>query len=151
MGKSLVIVESPAKAKTINKYLGNQYVVKSSIGHIRDLPSRSLPSYTDYLAGKHSQNRNEIHQIGYRLASRMKHEHVYGIDADGEFPFEPLQLYAAAGYAVLYSNPRGSTSYGEEFGNLIHHDYPGHDYDDLMACVDDLLARGIVDPKVSYE
>ncbi|MGE4408766.1 MAG: toprim domain-containing protein, partial [Pseudomonas sp.] len=37
MGKSLVIVESPAKAKTINKYLGNQYVVKSSIGHIRDL------------------------------------------------------------------------------------------------------------------
>ena len=39
MGKSLVIVESPAKAKTINKYLGNQYVVKSSVGHIRDLPT----------------------------------------------------------------------------------------------------------------
>lgn len=39
MGKSLVIVESPAKAKTINKYLGKDYVVKSSIGHIRDLPS----------------------------------------------------------------------------------------------------------------
>ena len=39
MGKSLVIVESPAKAKTINKYLGNQFVVKSSVGHIRDLPS----------------------------------------------------------------------------------------------------------------
>jgi len=38
MGKSLVIVESPAKAKTINKYLGSQYVVKSSVGHIRDLP-----------------------------------------------------------------------------------------------------------------
>ncbi len=39
MGKSLVIVESPAKAKTINKYLGKQYVVKSSVGHIRDLPT----------------------------------------------------------------------------------------------------------------
>ncbi|NLC08637.1 MAG: DNA topoisomerase I subunit omega, partial [Gammaproteobacteria bacterium] len=39
MSKSLVIVESPAKAKTINKYLGNQYVVKSSVGHIRDLPT----------------------------------------------------------------------------------------------------------------
>ncbi|MEH6577888.1 MAG: type I DNA topoisomerase [Amphritea sp.] len=39
MGKSLVIVESPAKAKTINKYLGNQFIVKSSVGHIRDLPT----------------------------------------------------------------------------------------------------------------
>ena len=39
MGKSLVIVESPAKAKTINKYLGPDYVVKSSVGHIRDLPT----------------------------------------------------------------------------------------------------------------
>ena len=38
MGKSLVIVESPAKARTINKYLGRDYVVKSSVGHIRDLP-----------------------------------------------------------------------------------------------------------------
>jgi len=39
MSKSLVIVESPAKAKTINKYLGSQYVVKSSVGHICDLPT----------------------------------------------------------------------------------------------------------------
>ena len=38
-GKSLVIVESPAKAKTINKYLGSDYVVKASMGHVRDLPS----------------------------------------------------------------------------------------------------------------
>ncbi|TKD47315.1 type I DNA topoisomerase [Azotobacter chroococcum] len=44
MGKSLVIVESPAKAKTINKYLGSQYVVKSSIGHIRDLPTSGSAS-----------------------------------------------------------------------------------------------------------
>lgn len=41
MAKSLVIVESPAKAKTINKYLGNDFIVKSSVGHIRDLPSSS--------------------------------------------------------------------------------------------------------------
>ena len=39
MGKTLVIVESPAKAKTINKYLGPEFVVKSSVGHIRDLPT----------------------------------------------------------------------------------------------------------------
>ena len=41
MAKSLVIVESPAKAKTINKYLGNDFIVKSSVGHIRDLPTSS--------------------------------------------------------------------------------------------------------------
>ncbi len=57
-----------------------------------------------------------------------------------------MQLYAAAGYVVLYTNPRGSTGYGEEFGNLIHHNYPGQDYDDLMSGVDALLARGYIDP-----
>ena len=57
-----------------------------------------------------------------------------------------IQLYAAAGYVVLYTNPRGSTSYGEEFGNLIHHDYPNHDYEDLMSGVDAVIARGYVDP-----
>jgi acylaminoacyl-peptidase len=56
-----------------------------------------------------------------------------------------IQAYAAAGYVVLYTNPRGSTSYGEEFGNLIHHDYPNHDYDDLMSGVDALLKKGYVD------
>ena len=56
-----------------------------------------------------------------------------------------LQLYAAAGYVVLYANPRGSTSYGEEFGNLIHHAYPGDDYDDLMSGVDAVIAEGHVD------
>ncbi|WP_119395634.1 type I DNA topoisomerase [Salinibius halmophilus] len=47
MGKALVIVESPAKAKTINKYLGNQYIVKSSVGHIRDLPTGASGSKID--------------------------------------------------------------------------------------------------------
>ena len=48
MGKALVIVESPAKAKTINKYLGGDFIVKSSVGHIRDLPtSGSSVSSTD--------------------------------------------------------------------------------------------------------
>jgi dipeptidyl aminopeptidase/acylaminoacyl peptidase len=55
------------------------------------------------------------------------------------------QLYASAGYAVLSVNPRGSTSYGEEFANLIHHAYPGNDYDDLMASVDAAIAGGYVD------
>lgn len=56
-----------------------------------------------------------------------------------------IQLYAAAGYVVLYMNPRGSTGYGEEFANLIHHDYPDKDYDDLMSGVDAVVGRGYVD------
>ncbi|MGO1461650.1 MAG: type I DNA topoisomerase [Marinobacter sp.] len=47
MGKSLVIVESPAKAKTINKYLGSDFIVKSSVGHIRDLPVSGSGSQSD--------------------------------------------------------------------------------------------------------
>ncbi len=56
-----------------------------------------------------------------------------------------VQLYAAAGYVVLYTNPRGSTSYGREFGNLIHHAYPSQDYDDLISGVDAVIERGYID------
>ncbi len=56
-----------------------------------------------------------------------------------------IQLFAAAGYVVLYSNPRGSTGYGQDFGNAIHHDYPNHDYDDLMSGVDAVLKKGYID------
>ncbi len=55
------------------------------------------------------------------------------------------QVYAANGYVVLYANPRGSTSYGEEFANKIQRAYPGQDYDDLMSVVDDAVARGVAD------
>jgi acylaminoacyl-peptidase len=58
-----------------------------------------------------------------------------------------IQLYAAAGYVVLYTNPRGSTGYGEAFTQLINDDYPGNDYDDLMSGVDEVLKRGCVDPE----
>jgi dipeptidyl aminopeptidase/acylaminoacyl peptidase len=58
-----------------------------------------------------------------------------------------MQLYAAAGYVVLYTNPRGSTSYGEAFANLIDKSYPGPDYDDLMAATDAAIARGFVDER----
>ncbi|MCG8469625.1 MAG: S9 family peptidase [Gemmatimonadetes bacterium] len=56
-----------------------------------------------------------------------------------------MQLLASAGYVVLYANPRGSTSYGEEFGDLLYHDYPGNDYDDLMSGVDAVVDLGYVD------
>ncbi len=55
------------------------------------------------------------------------------------------QLMAAKDYVVLYTNPRGSTSYGGEFGNLIHHAYPGDDFYDLNSGVDAVIAKGYVD------
>lgn len=60
------------------------------------------------------------------------------------------QLMAARGYVVLYTNPRGSTSYGGEFGNLIHHAYPGDDFADLNSGVDAVIARGFIDPEQLY-
>ena len=56
------------------------------------------------------------------------------------------QLYAAHGYAVLFTNPRGSTSYGSEFANTIDKAYPGDDYGDLMSAVDAAIAKGVADP-----
>jgi dipeptidyl aminopeptidase/acylaminoacyl peptidase len=56
------------------------------------------------------------------------------------------QLYAAAGYAVLYTNPRGSTGYGQAFADGIEKTYPASNFDDLMAAVDAAIASGISDP-----
>ncbi len=67
---------------------------------------------------------------------------AYGYIFDHEF-----QWMAAKGYVVLYPNPRGSTSYGQEFGNIIQYHYPGDDYKDLMAGVDETIKRGYIDDK----
>ena len=66
---------------------------------------------------------------------------AYGYTFDHEF-----QWMAAKGYVVLYPNPRGSTSYGQDFGNVIQYNYPGDDYKDLMAGVDEVIRLGWVDP-----
>jgi dipeptidyl aminopeptidase/acylaminoacyl peptidase len=58
-----------------------------------------------------------------------------------------FQNFAANGYAVLYTNPRGSTGYGQDFVNGIQYSYPGKDYDDLMAGVDAALAKGWIDDR----
>ena len=67
---------------------------------------------------------------------------AYGFVFDHEF-----QWMAAKGYVVLYPNPRGSTSYGQQFGNIIQYRYPGDDFRDLMIGVDEVLKKGYIDPK----
>ena len=84
-------------------------------------PSKKYPLILDIHGGPHS---------------------AYGWVFDHEF-----QWMAAKGYVVVYPNPRGSTSYGEEFGNIIQHKYPGDDFKDLMAAVDEVIKRGYVDPQ----
>ena len=67
---------------------------------------------------------------------------AYGYIFEHEF-----QWMAAKGYIVLYPNPRGSTTYGQDFGNVIQYHYPGDDFKDLMAGVDEAIRRGYVDDK----
>lgn len=67
---------------------------------------------------------------------------MYGVGFQHE-----LQIQAAHGYVVLYMNPRGSTGYGEEFGDIIHTHYPGDDFKDLMLGVDKMVEKGYIDPK----
>jgi len=70
---------------------------------------------------------------------------MYGVGFSYQF-----QNFAANGYLVLYTNPRGSTGYGSTFGNAIERAYPSVDYDDLMAGIDTVVGRGIVDTERMY-
>ncbi|MEM6301393.1 MAG: S9 family peptidase [Pseudomonadota bacterium] len=65
--------------------------------------------------------------------------------------FSPeFQFYAAAGYVVFFPNARGSTGYGEEFANLLYHNYPGQDYDDTISGMDAVIAEGFIDEEQLY-
>ena len=90
MGKSLVIVESPAKAKTINKYLGNDFMVKSSVGHVRDLPTSGSAKPSDpkerakqaALTRKMSPEQKAIHK---KKKARQQVVGRMGIDPDKDW------------------------------------------------------------------
>ncbi|MGB3726759.1 MAG: type I DNA topoisomerase [Glaciecola sp.] len=84
MGKSLVIVESPAKAKTINKYLGNDFVVKSSVGHIRDLPTKSLGLIEPKKSAKELKDWDEQDKLAYL----KQHEYRKLVDRMGVDPHQ---------------------------------------------------------------
>ena len=97
MGKSLVIVESPAKAKTINRYLGDEYVVKSSVGHIRDLPTGANRTTTDpkerarlaALTRKMSPEEKIIHK---EKKAKSQLINSMGIDPDNDWKAEYATL-----------------------------------------------------------
>ena len=65
----------------------------------------------------------------------------------GHTMYHEMLWMAAKGYVVLFTNPRGSTSYGQEFSNSIQYHYPGDDYKDLMAGVDEVIKRGYIDER----
>ncbi len=128
-------------------------------------PARTLTALNDDLFA--SKTLGEVRELNWKSSKDQRGIQGWvilppGFDAKKKYPMileihggpftaygpnytTELQLMAAAGYVVLYTNPRGSTSYGEAFGNLIHHDYPGNDYDDLMSGVDALIGQGYVD------
>ena len=86
----------------------------------------------DYQPGRRYPMILEIHGGPYA---------AYGPEFGSE-----LQLFASAGYVVVYANPRGSTSYGFDFADTINDNYPSHDYDDLISVVDAVIAKGVADP-----
>jgi dipeptidyl aminopeptidase/acylaminoacyl peptidase len=86
------------------------------------------------------------------FSAKRKYPMVFSIHggphaAYGHTFFHEFQTFADAGYVVVYTNPRGSTTYGQDFGNIIQYEYPGDDFKDLMAGVDSVVKRGYVDTK----
>lgn len=122
-----------------------------------------ITAFNDDLLGR--RNLGAVEEVWYRSSvdGRVVQGWVVkppGYDAENDYPllveihggpisnygprFSPeIQLYAAAGYVVFYPNPRGSTGYGEEFGNLLYNNYPGDDYQDIMDGVDFLIESGM--------
>ncbi|MBB5984181.1 alpha/beta hydrolase family protein [Sphingobium lignivorans] len=121
--------------------LNSEWLGAKSLAQVRKLPvtapdGRAIDAWLATPPG---------HREGQRVPLILE---IHGgpFAAYGPYFSTDVQLYAAAGYAVLYTNPRGSTSYGAEFANLIDKKYPGDDYGDLIASVDAAIAAGIADP-----
>jgi len=141
----VAVLDAPGKARILTT-LNDDLAAQRTLGTVTELRTKS------------SHDGREI-QAWYVLPPGFDATKRYPLileihggpfaDYGARFSYE-FQAFAARGYVVLYVNPRGSTGYGEEFGNLIHHAYPGNDYDDLMSAVDGLLAAGFVDPARMY-
>ncbi|MCA1563040.1 MAG: prolyl oligopeptidase family serine peptidase [Acidobacteria bacterium] len=140
--------------------IGDLHVIQPATGTI----SKKLTTFNDELFGELTMNEPE--EIWYPSFDGRK---IQGwilkppsFDASKKYPLilqihggphsaygntftHEFQWMAAKGYVVLYTNPRGSSNYGQEFGNIIQFNYPGDDYRDLMAGVDEVVKKGYVD------
>ena len=112
-GKSLVIVESPAKAKTINKYLGDEFVVLASVGHVRDLPSKNPKGVKDPVPGvkieKRFQPSYEILKGKEQVMKDLKNA-AKGTRWPAEAPFGSRPTSTVRGKRSLGTLPRNSRS-----------------------------------------
>ncbi|MFQ3249515.1 MAG: dipeptidyl aminopeptidase/acylaminoacyl peptidase [Glaciecola sp.] len=131
--------KSPQRLTTLNEdALAHVTMAKvESIDVVSSVDQRNIDAWIAYPPGFDASNKYplilEIHGGPHAAYSEA-------------FSME-VQLMAAKGYVVVWSNPRGSSSYGEDFANLIHHNYPSEDYNDLMDVVDATVAKGFIDDK----
>ena len=121
--------------------VNQQLLDEKKPGHVEEIHYKSSKDNRD-IEGWIVQPPNFDAHKKYPLILEI-HGGPFG-DYGDRFDFEK-QVWAAMGYVVLYTNPRGSTSYGEEFANLIHHAYPGDDFDDMNSGVDAVIAKGYID------
>ena len=142
----LVIVGKKDKTPRLITGLNNDLLPFRSLGYVEEVWYTSSVDKRD-IQGWVVYPPN--HKKGTKLPLLVENHGGPILNYGPHFSAE-IQLYAAAGYAVFYPNPRGSTSYGEEFGNLLYNNYPGEDYNDVMDGVDELIKRGIADENKLY-
>ena len=163
--QEVIAYTSDARGENVAVVLSTQTVLGDL--HLLNVGSRvtkRLSSFNDRLFGQ--LQLSDAEEITYPSFDGRRMEGWIlkppGFDASRRYPFilqihggphaaygntftHEFQWMAAQGYVVLFTNPRGSSNYGQEFGNIIQFKYPGDDYRDLMAGVDALLTRGYID------
>ena len=141
--------------------IGDLYSLDAATGRLTPLarPNQELFSQIELTAPEEitykSFDGKEIHAFVQRppdFNPKKKYPLILNIhggphSAYGYTFFHEMQWMAAKGYVVLYPNPRGSSTYGQEFGNVIQYEFPGDDAKDLLAGVDEMVKRGSIDAK----
>ena len=156
-GELAAVYAAPAQPAELYLATGGQWAASAPLQAWRPLSAASFGAVDRFVAYEEvrypSFDGRSIHgwvlkPPGFDPAKRwplLLYIHGGPHSAYGATFFHEFQVLANAGYVVLITNPRGSTSYGEAFANIIQYRYPGDDYRDLMAGVDLLVGRGYVD------